>query len=885
MIPVFLSEMVRVVVLMTITGGVLGLLLWGLGPALWHRLPKGAQYACWLVVLGAFLLPLSMVRLPAPGAAPIHGLVERTVISQLEHEHRTGGAALPSYAAPGEELRLTMNPAEGGHLPEATAVVQPVTTYVAVPAHEVIPPPSVATVVSTAFMRVYLPGAALVLLFGAAGYAWFLRKLRRGRVDAAPNERAVLTQLGAGKTRLYKSSYAATPMLVGVLRPAIILPNRLYSDEQLTAIFLHELTHKRRGDVWVKWLTLAACALHWFNPVVWLARREINRSCELACDEAVIRRMDAQRKQQYGNTLIAVAANKPAPALSATMSTEKQAIQERLTAIMRSQNPTRLALLASTLVVLAVIGIVLALGAGRNGDEADADALADAAPPPAYEPAPTPPPADIHIIYIEDTPLREELAAILWDAIARYGVSPRTRHDGIIDAWQVDFNNDGRPMLLFTLSAMDGHWVRYIIYTMDGMRIFDGDGAPMSPTPTHFALAFTDDGFIYLQQTDWHVHGSEERFYSFASGYAQVSFHRNIFFENFDPEAGVTWHSVNNHVVAGEYGFNRILRTRGIIDIARPIDRLTRINLRQVAAASPPAAFHQPLAIGLFESSPAEFMEFFNGFDGSWGYVFTEQNGAPRVTDIRARPHIEQPFMAFWTSEFLPDFRLFILGTREINGTVHLYTRYELNNFPWLQPYMVLLLNAQFSQAYHPRIGVTFTDRYNISHRLVVYNNQLYIHNDQDFLPWFNFPPRPFVMGEAGRYSVRGMGGHYFSFDAAQNSFTFAGNQFSIHDLVGESIVGNAQLQDNTLHVQVMIGRNEQVRPYVSGPMGTLFGPQITFSYNLHGVSGLAQIPVTFDDETRPPLYFDLSVQGAAELARLLLHAYELIQQYRSVFM
>ncbi len=88
----------------------------------------------------------------------------------------------------------------------------------------------------------------------------------------------------------------------------IVLPQQAYVQDgmadELNNILQHELTHYRRKDVLYKWFVAAVTSIHWFNPVMLLIRREINRACELSCDEAVISGMSDIEKRSYGNTLL-----------------------------------------------------------------------------------------------------------------------------------------------------------------------------------------------------------------------------------------------------------------------------------------------------------------------------------------------------------------------------------------------------------------------------------------------------------------------------------------------------------------------------------------------------------------------------------------------------
>ena len=76
------------------------------------------------------------------------------------------------------------------------------------------------------------------------------------------------------------------PMLAGLLSPVLLLPEEPLNPQSLRYSILHELTHFRRRDIWLKTLALWVRAIHWFDPLVWLMAGAIERDTELACDEA-----------------------------------------------------------------------------------------------------------------------------------------------------------------------------------------------------------------------------------------------------------------------------------------------------------------------------------------------------------------------------------------------------------------------------------------------------------------------------------------------------------------------------------------------------------------------------------------------------------------------
>ncbi|MDR3207499.1 MAG: M56 family metallopeptidase [Oscillospiraceae bacterium] len=359
------NDFMRALLVMSASGSAAALLLFALKPLVKNRLPKAAQYYQWLIVLAALLIPFSkLVVLPAPSAAA--ATTARAPAALIYN-------AVEQYAVTVEETR--------DRLQQGQTVPSPVQRA-----------PEAAALLSTLLFFVYPFGAALVLGVNLLGYVRFTRRVKRGRSPARPEETALLAALcsdGTGRRvpGLYRSAAAYTPMLMGLFRPTIVLPVRTYSRAQIAGILSHELIHDRRRDVLVKWAGVLACSLHWFNPLVWLTRGETDRACELACDEAVIRRMDPQGRQSYGETLITFAAAPPTPraVLATTMCEEKKSLKERLRAIMTHKKTTRLAVALAAALLVTVAGAAIVLGAGCAPATPQANPESSASPPAAPE--------------------------------------------------------------------------------------------------------------------------------------------------------------------------------------------------------------------------------------------------------------------------------------------------------------------------------------------------------------------------------------------------------------------------------------------------------------------------------------------------------------------
>lgn len=134
----------------------------------------------------------------------------------------------------------------------------------------------------------WLVGVLLFLLWFAFSYYRLQRKLRTA-VRLRDN--------------IYQSEFVTTPMVVGFIHPRICLPFRV-EEACLGPILAHEQAHIRRGDPWWKLLAFVCLAVHWFNPLVWLAYMLFGRDVEFACDEAVIEKLDPKGRADYAQALM-----------------------------------------------------------------------------------------------------------------------------------------------------------------------------------------------------------------------------------------------------------------------------------------------------------------------------------------------------------------------------------------------------------------------------------------------------------------------------------------------------------------------------------------------------------------------------------------------------
>lgn len=99
-----------------------------------------------------------------------------------------------------------------------------------------------------------------------------------------------------------------SPMVTGIFKPVLVLPKETYGEKELYFILKHELVHLKRHDVLVKFLYIAVNALHWFNPLIYIMRRQAIADMELSCDEKVIEGAAFAERREYTGTLFSTVA-------------------------------------------------------------------------------------------------------------------------------------------------------------------------------------------------------------------------------------------------------------------------------------------------------------------------------------------------------------------------------------------------------------------------------------------------------------------------------------------------------------------------------------------------------------------------------------------------
>ena len=155
-------------------------------------------------------------------------------------------------------------------------------------------------------------GASLVVALLALGLlrVWMIAKTAKpiGDEELLGLAEATADELGITRpVRLLESQTGITPMTWGYRQPVVLFPREAagWSFMRRRDVLLHELAHVRRNDYMLQLIARYACAVYWFNPLVWLAARQLRLERERACDDAVLNA--GAKPSEYANHLLEIA--------------------------------------------------------------------------------------------------------------------------------------------------------------------------------------------------------------------------------------------------------------------------------------------------------------------------------------------------------------------------------------------------------------------------------------------------------------------------------------------------------------------------------------------------------------------------------------------------
>lgn len=193
--------------------------------------------------------------------------------------------------------------------------------------------------------RVWIFG--MLIMAGYMLFSWW--KLKRRLRTAVPQE----IETDGEAVKIYRSEKIESPFLFGMIHPKIYLPYSI-SDKDITYIIIHEVTHKKRRDYLIKPAGYLVLACYWFHPLVWVSYILMCTDMELACDEAVIKKLGAEYKKAYSQALLSCSVSRKSIAACPAAFGENN-VKKRIRSILSYKKPAIWVIVLSSAVCAALV--------------------------------------------------------------------------------------------------------------------------------------------------------------------------------------------------------------------------------------------------------------------------------------------------------------------------------------------------------------------------------------------------------------------------------------------------------------------------------------------------------------------------------------------------
>ena len=315
-----MNEFMKILLSLSVSGTLLLLLILGLKPLYKSRFSKRWQYYIWIIVALRFLLPFT------PDTTIVGSLFEKPGTTVITNEIPTS----PNVPAHANTDNSKTEPIQADR-DIAAAMREPFNRYVCL-------------------FFIWSVFALVLFVRKITIYQGFIQYIKAGSTEVSDIKTLNLLsdceeKLNI-KTRveLSRNPLIASPIMIGFFRARIVLPACELDDKELSYIFVHELIHYKQRDMFYKWLIQIVVCAHWFNPFVYLLEKEVNKSCELSCDEKVISILDDKARREYGDTLISFLQSNnlyKSSLASVTLTEGAEQLKERLGAIMKFKEKSK----------------------------------------------------------------------------------------------------------------------------------------------------------------------------------------------------------------------------------------------------------------------------------------------------------------------------------------------------------------------------------------------------------------------------------------------------------------------------------------------------------------------------------------------------------------
>lgn len=319
-----LSNILKTVFIMSVSGGVFAAALMILSPLTRRLMNPRRHYYITLAAVMLFLIPLSFGTSDEKTPQPL--------IAQTTSTENSVGTTISESASLSEnhKTEVEKNPyTESLFSKRLRDISRDAAPYAA---------------------AVWLTVTLILLCSKTEGYLWFIKRLSENSKAADVYDNI------PERLRIRTTDMLQSPMITGLFRPTVYLPEDSLSASEKRLILEHELVHYRRGDIVFKWLIMAVKCIHWFNPIVYILSRYIERECEASCDFEATRTMSPTDKNRYMHTLVDMIERDTAVlSFGAQMSAEKSGLKLRIKAVKHHKSSRRGIRVVSALIAAATM--------------------------------------------------------------------------------------------------------------------------------------------------------------------------------------------------------------------------------------------------------------------------------------------------------------------------------------------------------------------------------------------------------------------------------------------------------------------------------------------------------------------------------------------------
>lgn len=367
-----MSNFIQALLICTVSMSCVAAALLALSPLLLARYSAKSVYVAWIIVLIGFIIPFRPQIAPAMVTVPVAQIdkVSFPFAWQGNGNAQTGRQNAqnpPTEPQASAQAQADLRNAETSGMP----LLSPKSTQ------DTSARSSLTISFPLLITLLWLAGTLATLYYRLLAHHQFMKVVRRWQKPVTNPAylhlfTVTMRQLGIQKPiGLMKCKPIDTPMLVGLWKPCILLPDDDIALSALQLVLRHELIHYKRRDLAGKILMLIASAMHWFNPLMRFVSNALSFQCEASCDAEVMKGTNLETRQYYSETILHMVRRHQniSTALSTCYRGSKKTMKKRIMEIMNMQRK-KLGHLVVAILSIAILcgGMTIALGATLSWD-------------------------------------------------------------------------------------------------------------------------------------------------------------------------------------------------------------------------------------------------------------------------------------------------------------------------------------------------------------------------------------------------------------------------------------------------------------------------------------------------------------------------------------